>query len=271
MIIKGIVNMKMIKPFLLSTVVATSLTLYGCANSPTGRQQILLFSGTEMSQLGSQSFEDIKKQEKISTDAKTNTYVQCVTGAITSRLAPQSDFTEWEVVVFNSEQINAFALPGGKIGVYSGLLKVAVNQDQLATVIGHEIGHVMANHSNERLSRSQLASTGLQLSNVALGGTEYQNIAMAGLGLGVQYGILMPYGRAQESESDTVGLKLMAKAGFDPQQSINLWVNMAKASGGSQPPELLSTHPSNSTRIKDLKAQIAALPVSNVKRQNCKL
>ncbi|ABM03577.1 peptidase M48, Ste24p [Psychromonas ingrahamii 37] len=263
--------MKIIKPFLLSTVVAASLTLYGCANSPTGRTQILLFSGTEMSQLGAQSFEEIKKQEKISTDKKTNVYVQCVTSAITARLAPQSDFTQWEVVVFDSEQINAFALPGGKIGVYSGLLKVAVNQDQLATVIGHEIGHVMANHSNERLSRSQLANTGLQLSNLALGGAEYQNIAMAGLGLGVQYGILMPYGRAQESESDTLGLKLMAEAGFDPQQSVNLWVNMAKASGGNQPPELLSTHPSNSTRIKNLKAQVAALPASNVKGQNCKL
>ncbi|PKH04453.1 Zn-dependent protease [Psychromonas sp. MB-3u-54] len=263
--------MKMIKPFLLSTVVAASLALYGCVNSPTGRQQILLFSGTEMSQLGAQSFEELKKQEKISTDKKTNAYVQCVTGVITARLAPQFNITQWEVVVFDSEQINAFALPGGKIGVYSGLLKVAVNQDQLATVIGHEIGHVMANHSNERLSRSQLANTGLQLSNVALGGSEYKNIAMAGLGLGVQYGILMPYGRAQESESDTIGLTLMAEAGFDPRQSVDLWVNMAKASGGNKPPELLSTHPSNATRIKNLKAQIAALPASNVKRPNCKL
>jgi len=263
--------MKMRKPFLLATVVAASLTFYGCASSPTGRQQILLFSGTEMSKLGAQSFEEIKKQEKINTDSKTNAYVQCVASAITDRLAPQSDFTQWEVVVFDSEQINAFALPGGKIGVYSGLLKVAVNQDQLATVIGHEIGHVTANHSNERLSRTQLANTGLQISNVAIGGSAYENIVMAGLGLSVQYGVLMPYGRAQESESDTIGLKLMAEAGFDPQQSVNLWENMAKASGGNQPPELLSTHPSNSTRIKNLQAEIAALPAINVKRQNCKL
>lgn len=263
--------MKMRKSFLLATVVAASLTFYGCASSPTGRQQILLFSGTEMSQLGAQSFEEIKKQENINTDKKINAYVQCVTGAITARLAPQSDFTQWEVVVFDSDQINAFALPGGKIGVYTGLLKVAVNQDQLATVIGHEIGHVTANHSNERLSRTQLANTGLQLSNIAIGGSEYQNIVMAGLGLSVQYGVLMPYGRAQESESDVVGLKLMSEAGFDPRQSVNLWENMAKASGGNQPPELLSTHPSNSTRIKNLKAEIAALPAANVKRQNCKL
>lgn len=264
-------SMQMIKPFLLATVVSATLTLYGCANSPTGRQQILLFSGTQMSQLGAQSFEEMKKQEKINTDKKTNAYVQCVSNAITTRLGPQSDFSQWEVVVFDSEQVNAFALPGGKIGVYTGLLKVAENQHQLATVIGHEIGHVMANHSNERLSRSQLANTGLQISSAALGGSEYQSIAMAGLGLGVQYGVLMPYGRAQESESDAIGLKLMSEAGFDPQQSINLWENMAKASGGNQPPEILSTHPSNATRIQNLKTEIARLPASNVKPQSCKL
>ncbi|MFQ3176784.1 MAG: putative Zn-dependent protease [Psychromonas sp.] len=102
-----------------------------------------------------------------------------------------------------------------------------------------------------------------------MGESEYKNIAMAGLGLGVQYGSLIRYGRAQES--DTIGLRLMAEAGFNPRQSVNLWVNMAKASGGNKPPELLSTHPSNATRIKKLKAQIAALPASNVKRPNCKL
>ncbi|GLT18734.1 hypothetical protein GCM10007938_25150 [Vibrio zhanjiangensis] len=98
---------------------------------------------------------------------------------------------------------------------------------------------------------------------------QYQNATMAALGLGVQYGVLLPYGRTQESEADLVGLELMAKAGFDPNQSIELWKNMAKASGGSQPPELLSTHPSHSTRIQDLSAKIATLPTYNVKRPNC--
>lgn len=263
--------MKIVKPGLLATLMAAALALYGCASSPTGRQQILLFSGTQMSELGVQSFAELKKQEKINTDKKINAYVQCVSNAITTHLGPQSDFEQWEVVVFDSDQVNAFALPGGKIGVYTGLLNVATNQDQLATVIGHEIAHVMANHSNERLSRSQLANTGLQLSSVVMSGSEYQNIVMAGLGLGVQYGILMPYNRAQESESDMIGLRLMAESGFDPQQSVALWENMAKASGGNQPPELLSTHPSHSTRIQDLKAAIARLPATNVKRQNCHL
>jgi predicted Zn-dependent protease len=146
--------MKMIKPFLLSTVIAASLALYGWGNSPAGRQQISLFSGTEMSQLGAQLFEELKKQKR-SVQIK-NAYVQCVSGAITARLGSQFNLHNGKLWFFDREQINAFALLGGKIGVYSGLLKKAVNQAQLATVIGDEIGHVMANHSNQMLSRSQL-------------------------------------------------------------------------------------------------------------------
>lgn len=254
---------------LLATAVASSLLVSACSSSPTGRQQVLLYSGSEMSQLGAQSFEELKKQETINTNKKTNAYVQCVSNAMTERLGPQADFKQWEVVVFESDQVNAFALPGGKIGVYTGLLKVATNQDQLAAVIGHEIAHVMAEHSNERLSRSQITTMGLELSSLAMEGSEYQSMTMAGLGLGVQYGVMMPYGRAQESESDIVGLRLMAEAGFDPKQSVELWKNMAKASGGQQPAELLSTHPSHSTRISDLQEEIKKLPKTKVARQQC--
>ncbi|MDC5806344.1 M48 family metallopeptidase [Vibrio europaeus] len=248
------------------------MTMTACTSSPTGRNQLLLFSDSDMSSLGAQSFEQMKKELKISSDAKTNAYVQCVTDSITQHVPKQPGFDSWEVVVFDSDQVNAFALPGGKIGVYTGLLKVAVTQDQLATVVGHEIAHVLADHSNERLSQSQIANAGLQLTNIALGSSEYaqyQGATMAALGLGVQYGVLMPYGRTQESEADIVGLELMAKSGFDPNQSVDLWKNMAKASGGAQPPELLSTHPSHGTRIQDLSAKIQTLPENNVKRPNC--
>lgn len=254
------------------TTVSTTLALLACTSSPTGRNQLLLFSNNDMSHLGAQSFEQMKQQLEISTNAKTNAYVQCVTDSITRHVPPQPGFSEWEVVVFESDQVNAFALPGGKIGVYTGLLDVAVNQDQLATVIGHEIAHVLADHSNERLSQSQIANAGLQLTNIALGSSEYaryQGVTMAALGLGVQYGVLMPYGRTQESEADVLGLELMAKSGFTPQQSISLWQNMAKASGGAQPPELLSTHPSHATRIEDLAATINTLPNYAVGRPNC--
>ncbi|MGF1726215.1 M48 family metallopeptidase [Photobacterium nomapromontoriensis] len=256
-------------PLFISSVIASTLILSACSSSPTGRQQVLLFSEQDMSQLGTQSFDTLKDQEKINTDPKTNQYVQCITDALTSKLGGELNQQQWEVVVFDSDQVNAFALPGGKIGVYTGLMNVAANQDQLATVIGHEIGHVMAHHSNERLSRSKLANLGLQLSSIAISGTQYHDAAMAGLGLGVQYGVLMPYGRSQESESDIIGLRLMAEAGFNPSESVSLWKNMAKASGGNQPPELLSTHPSHSTRIDELKAEINKLPRYNTPRPQC--
>jgi len=252
------------------TLLSSSILLTACVtSSPTGRSQVLLYNGSEMAELGANSFEELKKQEKINLDAKVNAYVQCVSKEITDTLGKQPDFDEWEVVVFDSDQVNAFALPGGKIGVYTGLLQVAKNQDQLATVIGHEIAHVQANHSNERMSSGQITGYGTQAAAVAIGTSEYSEVGMAALGLGVQYGITMPYGRAQESEADIVGLKLMNDAGFDPLQSIELWKNMAIASGGSEPMEFLSTHPSNTTRINDLKDELKGLSKSNKAHPTC--
>ena len=254
------------------SLLSSSLLLTACVtSSPTGRHQVLLFDGTEMSQLGVQSFEEMKKNEKISTDSKVNSYVECVSKTITDTLGKQSDFDQWEVVVFDSPQVNAFALPGGKIGVYTGLLQVAKNQDQLATVIGHEIAHVQANHSNERLSTSQLMGYGTDISKAFIEGSEYQEAGMAALGLGVQYGVTMPYGRAQESESDILGLHLMNDAGFDAQQSVELWKNMSVASGGDEPMEFLSTHPSNTTRIKNLEKELKKLVKSSRKSPSCSL
>ncbi|MBA5763279.1 M48 family metallopeptidase [Vibrio sp. 404] len=254
------------------SALAIAASLSACSSSPTGRNQLLLFSDSDMSSLGAQSFEQMKQKQKVSTDTKLNNYVQCVAMAVTRQVPRQPSFQDWEVVVFDSDQVNAFALPGGKIGVYTGLLKVAENEDQLATVIGHEIAHVLADHSNERLSQSQLANTGLQITSVALGASEYaqyREATMAALGLGVQVGVLLPYGRTQESEADIVGLDLMAKAGFDPRESVTLWHNMAKASQGQQPPELLSTHPSHNTRIRDLTQTMQQLPNYATVKPNC--
>ncbi len=250
-------------------LLSAALFVSGCSTSPTGRNQIIMFSNAEMSQLGEQSFAEMKKQLPISKDSKTTQYVGCVANAIIKQVPQQTGYSNWEVVVFDSEQVNAFALPGGKIGVYTGLLKVAENQDQLATVIGHEVAHVLANHSNERLSQTQLTNLGLQLSSAALRSSQYHNMAMAGLGLGAQVGILLPYGRTQESESDMLGLELMAQAGFNPNESVKLWLNMAKEANGNNPPELFSTHPSHNTRIQDLQRKIASLPPTNSPRPNC--
>lgn len=260
----------------------TAMTLLGgcqLTQSPTGRTQALMYSTSDMNTLGSQSFEEIKKQEKIVTNVNINKYVGCIADAITKEVPTSYGITQWEVVVFDSEQINAFALPGGHIGVYTGLMNVAKTPDQLAAVIGHEVGHVLANHSNERLSRSKITNAGLSLAGSAfdLAGIQNKELYMQGLGLGAQYGVSMPFGRKQESESDKIGLDLMAKAGFTPQSSVSLWEAMAIASGGAQPMEFLSTHPSNERRINDLTENMNAAQalykqaVSAGNNPNCKL
>ncbi|GAP76596.1 Zn-dependent protease with chaperone function PA4632 [Pseudoalteromonas sp. SW0106-04] len=231
--------------------------LGGCKTSPTGRTQVALYSDSEMSQLGGASFEQMKKEQKINKDPATNAYVQCVADAVITVLPQQYAQQEWEVVVFDEPSANAFALPGGYIGVHTGLLDVAQNQDQLATVLGHEVGHVIAEHSNERVSQSQLLQTGMQLGAVALDMSEvsYRNEIMQALGLGAQFGVVLPFSRTHESEADEIGLELMAKAGFEPQQSVALWQNMAKQ-GGARQPEFLSTHPAPSSRITQLQKQM---------------
>lgn len=238
-----------IKLLLCLTVIAIA----GCAKSSTGRNQITLFSNGELSKMGITSFEELKKKEKISLDKKTNQYVQCVANAVIKNVPKSAHNGDWEVVVFDSEQVNAFALPGGKIGVYTGILKVTENQDQLAAIIGHEVAHVIERHSNERLSSNQLTQIGAAAGSALLtqqGVKNKETWMMAGMAI-AQYGFLMPYSRMHESEADIVGQDLMAKSGFQPKAAISLWENMAKQSKGA-PPEFLSTHPSNQTRISDL-------------------
>ena len=164
--------------------------------------------------------------------------------------------SRWEVVVFDSDEVNAFALPGGKIGVYRGILRLAGDDDaQIATVMGHEVGHVTARHAAQRIGAAQLtgmvqqaAAIGLEMGGVAGG----QQIAGA-LGLGAQYGVLMPFSRAQELEADRLGVLSMAKAGYDPSRAVQFWRKMARQ-GGGKPPEFLSTHPADATRIAQIEA-----------------
>lgn len=225
-----------------------------CATSATGRQQLLLVSDNDLSKMGKQAFQALKEEEPIDTARQTNAYVRCVAGALL--VAIGEDPRQWEVAVFDSREANAFALPGRKIGVFSGMLEVATTQDQLAAVLGHEVAHVTQRHSNERVSQQLVAEGGLQAASLALGGEgETHDLALAALGVGAQVGILMPFSRTQESEADVVGLDYMARAGFDPRGAIALWQNMEAAGGGS-PPEFLSTHPSHSSRIHDLEQRL---------------
>lgn len=225
--------------------------LTGCATSPLGRKQLALLPEDQMEQMGAQAFANLKQKTPTAESPQLNQYVQCVAHTITRQVGG-----DWEVVVFKEDSANAFALPGGKIGVHSGLLKVAKNEDQLATVIGHEVAHVLADHGNERVSQQFAVQQGLALIQAVSNPQGVMGQTLMGLlGVGAQFGVLLPYSRIQESEADALGLDLMAKAGFDPRASIDLWQNM-EAAGGAQPPEFLSTHPSHATRIEDLKARM---------------
>ncbi len=226
----------------------TACLLSACITSPTGRSQFVFMPDTQIDQMGLQAFDNLKKQKPISTNNKYNQLASCIAGAITRETGGN-----WEVVVFEDASPNAFALPGNKIGVHTGMLTLVDNSDQLAAVIGHEVGHVLAKHSNERASQEMAVSQGMGIIQaVSAPQTALGQTALGLLGVGAQYGILMPYSRVHESEADMIGVDLMAKAGFDPRQSIGLWQKMEQASQGQQPIEFMSTHPSHATRIQDL-------------------
>ena len=228
------------------------LFLTACATTPTGRRQLAFMPDHEVDAMGLQAFTDLKNEKAISQDGRESQFVRCIADAITQQVGGN-----WEVVVFEDKSLNAFALPGNKIGVHTGLVDLVDNQDQLASVIGHEIGHVLARHSNERISQKLGAQLGISLiAAVAAPGTPMGQTALSLLGIGTQYGLIMPFSRLHESEADAIGIELMAKAGFNPAESITLWQKMTQASQGPQPVEFLSTHPSHATRIEDLRARL---------------
>ncbi|KEZ75784.1 M48 family metallopeptidase [Salinisphaera hydrothermalis] len=243
----------------LLAIILFAVALAGCATSPTGRSQLKMFSPQKMAAMGDQSYAQLKQKTPIDHNAADNRFVECVAHAITAVPGvEQAADGSWHVTVFKSKQINAFALPGGNIGVYSGLLPVTKNGAQLAAVIGHEVGHVLAGHPNERMSEQYATQGGLSVLSAFLGGGSSGGgqAIMSALGVGAQVGILLPFSRAQESEADLIGLELMARAGFDPRQSVQLWKNMTAASNGQQPNPFLSTHPSNNNRIQALEAHM---------------
>lgn len=275
--------MSLLKIFRCSVRVAYSVCIAcvvsACATSPEGRSQLKLLPDDQINSMGVQSFEQIKQDTPETKNENMRAYVQCIANAIIPQLDEDNNPAMWEVRVFADDQANAFALPGNKIGVYEGLLKYAVNQHQVATVMGHELAHVIAQHGNERVSDQLAAQAGLTIAAIALGTSDTSDdnkaLIIAGLGLGVQYGVILPFSRTHESEADLIGLELMADSGFNPRESVKLWENMAKS--GGQPPEFLSTHPSSSTRIKDLNARMPrALDTYNKaqaknRKPNCQL
>ncbi|MEM9172194.1 MAG: M48 family metallopeptidase [Pseudomonadota bacterium] len=219
------------------------LLLSGCA---------AMVSEETLEAQGQATYAQIKAEVPLVRDPATIDFVTCVAEAVVGALeGPAADF-DWELAIFNQEQVNAFVLPGGKISVYQGLLRVTKTDAQLAAVMGHEVAHVTERHPAERIARTNATMTGVAVLGGIIGGTPTAaRSASTAMQIGAQLGLLLPFTRGQENEADAVGLMFMANAGFDPRESVKLWQNM-QDSRDSEPPEFMSTHPSSSTRIDRL-------------------
>jgi predicted Zn-dependent protease len=226
-------------------------------NPETGRAARVALSSEQEETLGLQSYQEVLSQSRVIESGPQFDLVR----RVAQKLAPVTgeaakDF-KWAVSVVDSEQANAFCLPGGKIVVYTGILPYTETEAGLAAVMGHEMAHAVARHGSQRLLRSSLAQTLMMgaSASLSMSDMDYQQrrAAMAALGAGAQYGVLLPFSREHETEADKMGLLYMARAGYDPREAITFWERMAKA-GGAQPPEFASTHPSNESRIRDIEA-----------------
>jgi len=251
----------------LGLVIAVGLAgLPGCETNPyTGRSQLLMTSVDQEMQMGARAYSQVKNDPKMhqSQDPREVEPVRRVAARIIeaakrSKYAEMASQFQWEVTVIKDDRtMNAFALPGGKIAVYTGIFSVAKTEAGLAAVLGHEVTHALARHGAERMSQGELTNAALQVLGTVAGATggnaTLGKATMAALGAGVQVGVLLPFSRKHESEADYIGILLAADAGYDPRESVHLWERMEQMSSGKGPAEFLSTHPGHETRIEQLK------------------
>jgi len=234
--------------------------LTGCYTVPvTGRKAVNFVSVSQETEMGAASFQQLKAEGNVSAHPVYVGRVQEVGSRIAKAVGDDLPSAEWEFVVFDSPDINAFALPGGKVGVYTGLIKFAESDAELATVMGHEIAHVTARHGSERMSQNILVAAGAVGVGVATKdqSSSQRAAALAAYGLGTSIGVMLPYSRTHETEADAIGLQYAARAGYDPRAALDFWVRMARNSEGkNKPPEFLSTHPADESRIKNLQAMM---------------
>jgi predicted Zn-dependent protease len=227
------------------------LLLAGCARVPyTQRSQLILVSEEEERSLGARAFQEVVAESRVVSRTDLVAPVEEV-GRRIARVAERPDYRWRFAVLDDPKEANAFALPGGKVGVYTGLFPIAETTNGLAVVLGHEIAHALARHGAERMSQAMAAQAGGALLGALLGGSPSGNAVLAAYGLGAEVGVLLPYGRAQESEADHIGLLLMARAGYDPSGALAFWQRMERT-GGGKTPEFLSTHPSHGTRQQQI-------------------
>lgn len=224
-------------------------------NPETGRKSHVGLSTEQESALGLQSYNQVLAKAQTVDAGPESEMVKRVAARLASATGAAGSGFEWRESVIRDDQVNAFCLPGGKIVVYTGILPVAEDDAGLATVLGHEMAHAISRHGAQRVLQQNLTQTAMTGIAVSLSDMDYekQRTVMGALGAGAQFGILMPFSRNHESEADAIGLMYMARAGYDPEESIRFWQRMEQA-GGAAPPEFLSTHPSHGTRIAQLQA-----------------
>lgn len=244
----------------LILIVLLATLLAACATSPTGRSQLMLVSPSQLNAMGIAAFDQMRQQGKFAKAPDKRAYATCVADALIRVLPPPYPQEKWQVEIIDDQAANAFALPGGRIGVNLGMFKVAKTPAELAAVLGHELAHVVARHPAERVSDQLAAQVGVAAASAYAGTRGIDpNTAQTLLGAGTQVAVLLPFSRTQESEADVLGQRYMAQAGFDPAAAVTLWQNMEKASSGSRGPAFLSTHPSPGNRIGKLAANAPAL------------
>lgn len=255
--------MKFLKIFV--PIILLTITLYYCSTVPiTGRSQLHLISSSELNALSFQEYNQFLQQNKLSVNAQNTRMVKTV--GINIQKAVEKYFAQhnlsnelngyaWEFNLIESPEANAWCMPGGKVVVYSGILPITKNESGLAVVMGHEIAHAIAQHGGERMSQGLMQQLGGVALSVAIQNEPKttQNIFMTAYGLGSTLGVILPFSRTQESEADRLGLIFMSMAGYNPNTALDFWTRMSQSKTGGSPPEFLSTHPSDQTRIANLK------------------
>ena len=252
----------------VAALVLMSFVLHACRTVPvTGRSQLRLIPSSQMLSMSFQEYDKFLRENKLSTNTAQVDLVRRVgtniQKSVEKYFADQkaTDVLQgysWAFNLVESNDVNAWCMPGGKVVVYTGILPVTRDELGLAVVMGHEIAHAIAEHGGERMSQQMLAELGMSALDVALASKpeETRSLWMSAFGVGAQYGVMLPFSRSHESEADQMGLIFMAMAGYDPNAAVDFWQRMGAASGGQKPPEFLSTHPSDETRINDIKKHL---------------
>ncbi len=225
----------------------------------TGRRTFQFVPESRLQRMAAAQFSTMRQKEKVSTDPALIARIQAIGRRVVAASGSLLPVDDWEFVVFEDDSVNAFAMPGGKVGVFTGLINLAGSDDEIAAVIGHEIAHVTLRHANERMSQSLAviaATLGTQYA-VKDQDAQIRKSVLLAVGLGSQLGVLLPYSRVHESEADRIGLLYTARAGFDPRAAITFWERTeAEARKSASPPEFLSTHPSTGNRIRELNSMM---------------